>query len=170
MTLDELRQAAAGGTVDTVLLAIADMQGRLMGKRLTVSHFLDEVVPHGAEGCDYLLANDVDMTPVPGYEMTSWDKGYGDFEMKPDLATLRPLPWLDGTALCMADILWADEQPVAASPRQILGRQLERLAERGWTANVGTELEFIVFRNTYEDAWNKGYRDLEPANYYNVDY
>jgi glutamine synthetase len=170
VTLDELRQAVAGGTVDTVLLAIADMQGRLMGKRLTARHFLDEVVPHGAEGCDYLLANDVEMTPVAGYEMTSWDKGYGDFEMKPDLATLRPLPWLEGTALCMADILWADETPVASSPRQILARQLDRLAERGWTANVGTELEFLVFRNTYEDAWNKGYRDLEPANYYNVDY
>ncbi|HEX8857432.1 MAG TPA: glutamine synthetase family protein [Thermoleophilaceae bacterium] len=160
----------AGGTVDTVLLAIADMQGRLMGKRLTARHFLDEVVPHGAEGCDYLLANDVEMTPVAGYEMTSWDKGYGDFEMKPDLDTLRPLPWLEGTALCMADILWADERPVVASPRQILKRQLDRVAERGWTANVGTELEFLVFRNTYEDAWNKGYRDLEPANYYNVDY
>jgi glutamine synthetase len=168
--LDELRSAAAEGTVDTVLLAIADMEGRLQGKRLTTQHFLDDTLEHGAEGCNYLLAVDVDMDTVGGYEMASWDRGYGDFQMKPDLATLRPIPWHEGTVLLLADLQWEDGSDVVASPRQILRRQLARLAERGLTANAGTELEFIVFRDTYEDAWRKAYRDLEPANLYNIDY
>jgi len=170
VTLEELRKAVADGTVDTVLLVIADMEGRLQGKRLTATHFLDTVAEGGAEGCNYLLAVDVDMTTVDGYEMASWEKGYGDFEMKPDLATLRPIPWHEGTVLLMGDLEWSDGRPVVASPRQILRRQLDRLAERGLIANAGTELEFIVFRTGYEDAWRQGYRDLEPANLYNVDY
>jgi glutamine synthetase len=170
MTLEELRSAADHGTVDTVLLCIADMEGRLQGKRLTARHFLDEVVEHDAEGCNYLLAVDVDMNTVEGYEMSSWSRGYGDFVMKPDLDTLRPVPWHDGTVLLMADLAWEDGADVVASPRQILRRQLARLAERGWKATAGTELEFIVFNDSYEQAWAKGYRDLEPANLYNVDY
>ena len=170
MNLDDLRSEFDAGSVDTVLLCIADMEGRLQGKRLTAAHFLDDVVEHGAEGCNYLLAVDVDMDTVAGYEMSSWERGYGDFVMKPDFDTLRPIPWHEGTVLLMADILWEDGSDVVASPRQILRRQLARLAERGWNAYAGTELEFIVFRDTYEDAWHKGYRDLEPANLYNVDY
>jgi glutamine synthetase len=170
VTLDELRREVDAGRVDTVLLAMADMEGRLQGKRLTASHFLDEVTEHGAEACNYLLAVDVDMTTVEGYEMSSWSRGYGDFELVPDLSTLRPIPWHEGTALVMADIGWGDGGEVTASPRQILRRQLDRLAERGWRANAGTELEFIVFRDTYEEAWHRGYRGLEPANLYNVDY
>jgi glutamine synthetase len=170
VTLDELKKAVADGTVDTVLLAIADMEGRLQGKRLTASHFLDQVAHHGAEGCNYLLAVDVDMNTVEGYEMASWGTGYGDFEMKPDFDTIRPVPWHEGTVLVMGDLQWADGRPVVASPRQILRGQLERLAERGLIANSGTELEFIVFRTPYEEAWRRGYRDLEPANLYNVDY
>ncbi len=170
MTLEELRKAVAEGTVDTVLLAIADMEGRLQGKRLTASHFLDEVLEHGAEGCNYLLTVDVDMNTVGGYEMASWESGYGDFEMKPDLATLRPIPWQPGTVMVVADLQWADGSEVVASPRQILRRQIARLAERGLIANAGTELEFIVFKTSYEDAWRSGYRDLDPANLYNVDY
>jgi glutamine synthetase len=170
MTLDELRQATDDGTVDTVLLALVDMQGRLQGKRLTARFFLDEVAEHHAEGCNYLLAVDVEMNTVDGYEMSSWERGYGDFVMKPDLDTLRPVPWLDGTVLCMADLAWEDGSDVVASPRQILRRQLDRLAERGWSAAVGTELEFIVFRDTYEAAWRKRYHGLEPVNLYNVDY
>jgi glutamine synthetase len=170
MDLDELRKAIKDGTVDTVLLCIADMDGRLQGKRLTAAHFLDEVVEHGAEGCNYLLAVDVEMNTVSGYAMSSWERGYGDFVMKPDFDTLRPIPWLEGTALLMADLAWEDGSDVVASPRQILRRQLDRLAERGWTALAGTELEFIVFRDTYEDAWKRAYRDLDPANLYNVDY
>jgi glutamine synthetase len=170
MTLEELRSAAEDGTVDTVLLCIADMEGRLQGKRLTAQHFLDEVVEHDAEGCNYLLAVDVDMNTVDGYQMSSWSRGYGDFVMKPDLDTLRPIPWHEGTVLLMADLGWEDGSDVVASPRQILRRQLARLAERGWKATAGTELEFIVFNDSYEQAWTKGYRDLEPANLYNVDY
>src|SRR3954462_12763277 len=170
MNLDELRADASADRTDTVLLAITDMQGRLQGKRLTARHFLDEVVEHGAEACNYLLAVDVEMNTVDGYAMSSWERGYGDFEMKPDLSTLRLVPWHEGTALCLADLHWADHSPVVASPRQILRAQLDRLAERGLGALAATELEFIVFRDTYEQAWHKGYRDLEPANLYNVDY
>src|SRR3954465_12843356 len=170
MTLDDLKDAVGAGSIDTVLLAITDMQGRLQGKRMTASHFLDEVVPHAAEGCNYLLAVDVEMNTVGGYEMSSWDRGYGDFVMRPDLETLRRVPWHEGTALCLADVVWEDGADVVASPRQILRHQLARLAQRGWQAAAGTELEFMVFKDTYEEAWRKGYRDLENANLYNVDY
>jgi glutamine synthetase len=170
VTLEELRDAVAEGTVDTVLLAMADMEGRLQGKRLTARYFLDEVVGHHAEGCNYLLAADVEMNTVEGYAMASWDRGYGDFVFQPDLDTLRPIPWHEATVLVMADLAWEDGSDVVASPRQILRRQLARLAERGWTAAGATELEFIVFRDSYEEAWKKAYRDLEPANLYNVDY
>jgi len=170
MTVEELRKLVAGGAIDTVLLALTDMQGRLMGKRLVAQHFLDEVVAHGAEGCNYMLAVDVDMTPVAGFEMASWERGYGDFLLRPDLDTLRLVPWQEGTAVCIADVAWLDGSDVRPSPRQILRRQLARLAQRGWSAYAGTELEFIVHRDTYEEAWRKGYRDLEPANLYNVDY
>ena len=170
LDLETLRSEADAGRIDTVLLAMTDMQGRLQGKRLTASHFLDEVVEHDAEGCNYLLAVDVDMNTVEGYAMSSWERGYGDFVFKPDMSTLRIVPWLEGTALVTCDLAWEDGTPVVASPRQILKRQLERLSERGLEAFVGTELEFLVFMDTYEEAWRKGYRDLEPANYYNVDY
>ena len=170
MTLDELRELVDRGEVDTVVLALTDMQGRLQGKRLHARHFLDEVAEHGAEGCNYLLAVDVDMNTVAGYAMASWEGGYGDFVMRPDLSTLRPMPWQEGTVFLLADVVWEDGSDVVASPRQILRRQLDRLAERGLKAFVGTELEFIVFRDTYEQAWHKGYRDLTPANLYNVDY
>ena len=170
MKLEELRSRVEAGEIDTVLIALCDMQGRLQGKRLTARHFLDEVVDHGAEGCNYLLAVDVDMNTVDGYAMSSWERGYGDFVLKPDLATLRPVPWQEGTAMVLCDLAWEDGSDVVASPRQILRRQLARLAERGWSANAGTELEFMVFRETYESAWHKAYRNLEPANLYNVDY
>jgi glutamine synthetase len=170
VTPDELAEAVALGSVDTVLLAMTDMQGRLQGKRLTATHFLEEVVEHGAESCNYLLAVDVDMRTVDGYAMSSWEGGYGDMVLKPDLGTLRPVPWQEGTVVCLADVAWPDGSDVVASPRQVLRRQLARLAERGWVANAGTELEFLVFKDTYEQAWHKGYRDLNPANLYNVDY
>ena len=170
MKLQELRSEAEAGTVDTVLLALTDMQGRLQGKRLTARHFLAEVAEHGAEGCNYLLGVDVDMATVAGYSLFSWERGYGDFVLRPDLDTLRPVPWQEGTVVCLADVAWEDGSEVVVSPRQVLRRQLGRLAERGWTANAGTELEFIVFNDTYEQAWHQGYRDLEPANLYNVDY
>ncbi|PSL53440.1 glutamine synthetase [Saccharothrix carnea] len=170
LAVEELRVLVDAGEIDTVLVAVVDMQGRLQGKRCAARYFLDEILTHSAEGCDYLLAVDVEMNTVGGYAMSSWDTGYGDFVMKPDLSTLRRVPWHEGTALVMCDLVWEDGSPVVASPRQILKRQLDRLAERGLRAFVGTELEFIVFDNTYEDAWDRGYRDLTPANQYNVDY
>ncbi len=170
MNLEELRAEVDAGTIDTVLLALTDMQGRLQGKRLTARHFLAEVAEHGAEACNYLLGVDVDMATVSGYELFSWERGYGDFVLRPDLDTLRPVPWQEGTAICLADVAAQDGSDVTVSPRQVLRRQLARLSERGWKANAGTELEFIVFRDTYEDAWAKGYRELQPANLYNVDY
>jgi glutamine synthetase len=170
VTVDELKQAVKEGTVDTVLLALTDMQGRLQGKRMMATHFIGEVLEHGAEGCNYLLAVDVDMNTVQGYAMSSWERGYGDMLLTPDLGTLRAVPWQAGTVICLADVAWHDGSDVVASPRQILRRQLARLAERGWSAMAGTELEFMVFLDSYEEAWMKGYRDLRPANLYNVDY
>jgi glutamine synthetase len=170
MKLEELRSRVEAGEIDTVLIVLCDMQGRLQGKRLTARHFLEEVVDHGAEGCNYLLAVDVDMNTVDGYEMSSWERGYGDFVLRPDLASLRLVPWQEGTAMVLCDLGWEDGSDVVASPRQILRRQLGRLAERGWGANAATELEFMVFRETYESAWHKAYRNLDPANLYNVDY
>lgn len=170
LTLDRLRELVEEGTVDTVLVAITDMQGRLQGKRCAAEYFLNEVVEHATEACNYLLAVDVDMNTVDGYAMSSWETGYGDFVMRPDFDTLRLLPWQDGTALVLADLERVQGGAVAPSPRQILRGQLDRLAERGLAAYVGTELEFIVFDDTFEAAWDKRYQGLRPANQYNVDY
>ncbi|MFJ4560761.1 glutamine synthetase family protein [Streptomyces massasporeus] len=170
LSVEELHTLVAGGEIDTVVLAFPDMQGRLQGKRFAARFFLDEVLHHGTEGCNYLLAVDTEMNTVDGYAMSSWDRGYGDFAMHPDLTTLRRVPWNAGTAMLHADLAWSDGSPVVAAPRQILRRQLERLAELGYTAQVGTELEFIVFKDTYEQAWDAGYKRLTPANQYNIDY
>ncbi|HJZ04114.1 MAG TPA: glutamine synthetase, partial [Streptosporangiaceae bacterium] len=170
LTLEQLRVAIGEGGIDTVVLAFTDMQGRLAGKRLSGEFFLDEVAEHYSEGCNYLLAVDVDMNTVDGYAMSSWERGYGDFVLVPDMSTLRHVPWQEATAMVIADLTWLDGAPVAASPRQILRAQTDRLAERGLVALAGTELEFIVYRDTYEEAAAKEYRDLIPANTYNVDY
>jgi len=170
LSLEELADLVGSGEIDTVLVAITDMQGRLQGKRCGARYFLEEVAHHGAEACNYLLAVDVDMTPADGFAMSSWERGYGDFVLRPDPATLRRIPWYPGTAMVQCDITWDDGSPVAASPRQVLRRQIDRLAERGLVAYVGTELEFILFRESYEEAWQQGYRGLTPANQYNVDY
>ncbi|MBW1599382.1 glutamine synthetase family protein [Streptomyces sp. JJ38] len=170
LSVGELRGLVDTGDIDTVVLAFTDMQGRLQGKRFAARYFLDEVLHHGTEACAYLLAVDADMNTVDGYALASWDNGYGDFALRGDTATLRRVPWHPGSALMTADVTWHDGSPVPASPRQILRRQLDRLAERGWTARAGTELEFILFRDTYAQAWDSGYRGLTPASRYNVDY
>jgi glutamine synthetase len=170
LTMEQLRVEASEDNIDTVVLAFTDMQGRLQGKRLSAEFFLEEVAEHYSEGCNYLLAVDVDMNTVDGYAMSSWDRGYGDFVLVPDMGTLRRLPWHEGTAMVIADLTWLDGSPVVASPRQILAAQVRRLADRGWIPMVGTELEFVVYNDTYEQAAAKNYRDLVPANQYNVDY
>jgi glutamine synthetase len=171
LTAKELEQGAADGSIDTVVVAFTDMQGRLMGKRLHANYFLDgDISEHGVEGCNYLLALEMEGDPVPGYEMASWERGYGDFRIKPDMATLRRIPWLEGTALVLADVARLDGSPVAPSPRQVLKRQLERAAELGFTAMFGSELEFFLLKETYEEAHAKHYRDLTPSVPYILDY
>ena len=170
MTLDELRALVERGEVDTVVLAMTDMQGRLQGKRMDAEAFVADIASHGAEACNYLLAVDVEMNTLDGFALTSWEAGYGNFVLRPDLATLRPMPWLEGTVMCLADVEHHDGSPVVESPRQILRAQIARLAERGWMANIGSELEFVLFRESYDSAREKGYRNLKPANAYNVDY
>jgi len=166
----DLERLVGTGDVDTVIVAFTDMQGRLAGKRVSARLFIDEMAEHGAECCSYLLAVDVDMNTVPGYAMSSWDTGYGDMVMTPDLTTFRLIPWLPGTALVIADLVWADGSAVPVAPRAVLRRQLDRLTERGLAADVATELEFIVFDQPYREAWASGYRGLTPASDYNIDY
>ena len=168
LTLDELRDDQS---LDTVIMAFTDMQGRLLGKRLHRDFFLEQVDHgHGTEGCNYLLALDMEMDPVPGYEIASWERGYGDFELVPDLATLRRLPWLEATALVLCDVAWPDSSPVRPSPRQVLRTQLERARAHGYDVMVGSELEFYLLRESYEEAHRKGYRDLTPSVPYILDY
>jgi glutamine synthetase len=159
LTLDELRQEIEAGTIDTVVTAFTDMQGRLVGKRIQGEYFLEDVVENGVEGCNYLLALDMEMDPVPGYEMANWEGGYGDFGIVPDLSTL---------VLC--DVSWEDGSPVVASPRQILIEQYERAHAMGFLPMLASELEFYLYRESYEEAAEKGYRDLTPTIPYILDY
>ena len=170
LTREQLGDLVARGDVDTVIVAITDVQGRLQGKRLDATYFINDVVAGVSEGCAYLLACDVDMRTVDGFALTSWEDGYGDLALRPDLSTIRRVPWHERTAIVVADVETVDGRAVAVSPRQILADQVARLAARGWTGLAGTELEFLVFRETYEEAWDRGYRELTPANQYNVDY
>lgn len=166
----ELQQLVGCGEIDTVVVALTDMQGRLVGKRVAAQHFLDEVAGHGVECCSYLLAVDVEMNTVAGYPIADWGTGYGDLMLRPDFATLRRIPWLPGTAHVLADAYWPDGNPVAVAPRQILAAQVARLAERGLVAYAATELEFLVFDDSYRQAWAAGYRGLTPGTDYNADY
>ena len=171
MTLDRatLESLVSSGEIDTVVACFPDMQGRLVGKRVTGRFFLDSVIEE-MHACDYLLAVDIDMEPVPGYAASSWDKGYGDFAVKPDLATLRRVPWLEGTALVLGDVVDHDGELVPHAPRSMLKTQLARLAEKGWVAKMGSELELYVFDESYESVHTKGYADLKTAGWYIEDY
>ena len=170
LTLDALRELIMTDEVDTVVLAFTDMQGRLQGKRLHGRYFLDVALESGTEGCNYLLAVDVDMNTVDGYTMTSWESGYGDMEFVPDWDTLRLVTHLPATAMVQCDLTLMDHEPVPQSPRTMLKSQLERVAAMDMVALAGTELEFIVFNNTFEDAHDRRWQGLTPANQYNVDY
>ncbi len=174
-----LRAEADAGRIEDVIVSVPDLQGRLQGSRLSVPYFLDEVVGLGVPptesgggfgACLYLLASDVEMNTGPGYAIDAWQSGFGDFVLRPDPATLRTLPWDEGSALVLADALWPDGRAVEVAPRQVLRAQLDRLAERGLAAFAGTELEFLVFRETYRQAWDRRYHGLETATSYNVDY
>ena len=170
LSTDELRAEVESGAVDTVVVAFTDMQGRLLGKRVHAQFFLDDAVEHGLEGCNYLLALEMEMDPVPGYGIASWEQGYGDFRLVPDLATLRRIPWLEATALVLCDIAWHDGSPVAPSPRQVLKRQVERASALGYQPMFGSELEFFLLKESYAEAHAKHFRDLTPSVPYILDY
>ncbi len=170
MNLDELKAAVAKGSIDTVIVAGIDMQGRLMGKRFE-AHFFVNGGYEETHCCNYLLAVDMEMTTVQGYKASNWATGYGDYVMKPDLATLRPLPWLPGTALVLADMLdHHSHEEVAHSPRAILKRQVARARQLGLEPMMATELEFYLFENSYEALRDSGFRGLTPISAYNEDY
>ena len=169
-SFDDLKKDVAEGRIDTVLACLVDMQGRLMGKRFHAQYFVESAYEE-THSCNYLLATDIEMETVSGYKSTSWEAGYGDYTMKPDLATLRKLPWLEGTALVLCDVLdHHTHAEVPHSPRAILKRQVKRLEAMGLKAFMASELEFFLFDQTYDDARESGYRDLRPASGYNEDY
>ena len=170
LSVEQLRTEAEDGAIDTVVTAFTDMQGRLVGKRIEVAYFLDEVVQHGVEGCNYLLALDMEMDPVPGYELFNWEKGYGDFGIAPDLATLRRIPWLDRTALVLCDVVNDDDSPVVVSPRQMLIAQYERASALGYTPLFASELEFYLYKQSYAQAHEQDYSNLTPTIPYILDY
>ncbi|MFM1953092.1 MAG: hypothetical protein RL187_301 [Actinomycetota bacterium] len=170
ITMDTLSSLYSAGEVDTVIMAFTDMQGRLIGKRVAARHFLENISHHGAECCNYLLAVDIENNTIQGYSHASWDTGYGDMVMVPDFSTLRMAPWLPGSVIVTTDLQSTEHVDVSASPRGILKRQMAKLKDMGLAAFVGTELEFIVFDNSYREAFQMGYRDLTPSTDYNVDY
>jgi glutamine synthetase len=170
ISLDELRSDVESGAIDTIVVAFTDMQGRLLGKRVQAEFFLEDSVEHGLEGCNYLLALEMEMEPVRGYALASWEQGYGDFRLAPDLATLRRIPWLEGTALVLADVLSHDGRDVKPSPRRVLKAQVERAEALGYRPMFGSELEFFLMKESYEEAHAKHYRDLTPSVPYILDY
>jgi len=171
LTYAELEGLVATGEIDTVVVAFTDMQGRLLGKRLHAEFFVEEMdAGHPVEGCNYLLALEMEMDPVPGYEIASWEQGYGDFAVTPDMATLRRIPWLEGTALVLGDVGWHDGSPVRPSPRQVLRAQVERAEKLGLTPMIGSELEFFLLKETYAEAHANGYTGLTPSVPYILDY
>ncbi|WP_425100728.1 glutamine synthetase family protein [Tropicibacter sp. S64] len=170
MTFEELKAAVESREVDTVLACIVDMQGRMMGKRFHAGHFVASAWEE-THCCNYLLATDLEMSTPEGFEATSWERGYGDYIMKPDLSTLRPVPWLDGTVMVMCDILdHHTHEPVPHAPRQMLKSQVAKLKDMGFDAMMATELEFFLFEKSYDEIRKGGYRDLEPISGYNEDY
>ena len=170
MTFEEFKVQVSNGQIDTVLVCMIDMQGRLMGKRFYAEAFL-EMADGETHCCNYLLATDLEMATPDGYASTSWSAGYGDYIMKPDLSTLRPVPWLEGTALCLCDVLdHQTHEPVPFAPRQVLKTQIARAQAIGLTPIMATELEFFLFQGTHDEIATNGFRDLKPISNYNEDY
>ena len=170
MNFQTLQAKIKTGEIDTVVVAFPDVFGRLVGKRFTGQFFLDSVADHGTHGCNYLLTVDIEMEPMTGFKLANWEKGFGDFEFRPDLKTLRLLPWQPGSALVICDLHHHDGRIVAESPRGTLQRQLALLSKRKFSCNIASELEFFVFNTTYHDAFASDYRNLVPSSDYRIDY
>jgi glutamine synthetase len=170
MNLQQLKAQVRSGKIDTVLVALPDPFGRLVGKRFRADMFLGSVAEHGTHGCNYLLTVNLEMDPLDGFKIASWEKGFGDFSLKPDLGTLRILPWQEGAALVICDHVKHDGVLVAEAPRSVLRRQLERLDDKGFTCFCASELEFYLFNQSYHSAFSGGYRELQPSSDYRIDY
>jgi glutamine synthetase len=170
LTLSDLDALIRGGKVDTVLTVFPDIQGRLMGKRVVGRYFLEHVATHGLHACIYLLTVDMEMEPLPGFKLTSWERGYGDMKLVPDLRTLRLIPWLAKTALVFCDLYTEDDEPIEEAPRWMLRRQVEQVAEAGYTVKMGSELELYLFKESFEEARAKRYQGLTPVSSYLEDY
>jgi glutamine synthetase len=170
LTFESLEHMVKAGEIDTVLETMPDMQGRLVGKRLDAHFFLNHVAREGSHHCSYLLGTDVEMNTLPGFKMTNWRTGYHDFKVRPDQRTLRPVPWLEKTAIVIGDVFTDDDKPVEESPRRILQRQVDRIAAMGFTAKMASELEFYLFRDPYDEARKRHYQDMNPYGNYIQDY
>src|SRR6266446_3524078 len=169
MDLQSLRLKIKRGEIDTVIVGCPDVFGRLVGKRFTGQFFLENVLGHSTHGCSYLLTVDIEMEPMTGFSLANWEKGFGDFEMRPDLSTLRLLPWQPATALVLCDLRQHGGSPVAEAPRTLLQHQVDLLARKKFICQIASELEFFLFNNTYADAFAGGYRDLTPSSDYRID-
>src|SRR5688500_10196251 len=170
MDLKALSAKISGGEVDTVLVVFPDVFGRLVGKRLTAEHFLHHVADGGTHGCNYLLTLNIEMDPLDGFTLANWEAGFGDFAMKPDLSTIRLLPWQQSAAMVICDLHHEDGTPVWEAPRSVLRRQVDRLTAKGLSCKMASELEFFLFNTTYHDAFASGYSQLQPSSDYRIDY
>src|SRR5690348_1659522 len=170
MKLQELKTQVRSGAIDTVIVALPDPFGRLVGKRFRADVFLSSVLKHGTHGCNYLLTVNIEMDPLEGFKVANWEAGFGDFVLKPDLDTIRVLPWQAGAALVICDHVRENGKFVAENPRSVLRRQLDRLRGEGFTCYCASELEFYLFNQSYHDAFISGYHDLKPSSDYRIDY
>ena len=170
MNLSQLKSQVKSGSIDTILVALPDPFGRLVGKRFRADFFLDSVAKHGTHGCNYLLTVNLDMDPLDGFNVASWEKGFGDFVFRPDMETLRVLPWQPGAAFVLCDLADEEGQLVPEAPRSVLRRQLDLLAKQGLSCLCASELEFYLFNQTYHAANVSGYRELQPSSDYRIDY
>jgi len=170
LSLAAFREKVNEGEIDTVVMVFPDTNGRLVGKRLTAHYFLDHCTDAGTHGCNYLLTVNMEMDPLDGFDLASWDRGYGDFAMKPDLSSLRALPWQRSAAMVLCDVQRDDGSLVEEAPRSVLRKQLERLASQHLTCNIASELEFFLFNQTFHQAHETGYASLIPSSDYRIDY
>ncbi|HIG31461.1 MAG TPA: glutamine synthetase [Verrucomicrobiales bacterium] len=170
MNLQTLKNKIRRKEIDTIIVAFPDVFGRLVGKRFTGVCFLDQIADHGTHGCNYLLTLDMEMEPMDGFRLANWEKGFGDFELKPDYSTLRSLPWLEGTAIVICDLNHHGGAPVEEAPRTVLQRQVQRFARKKIQCSIASELEFFLFQDSFEDSFSKQYRDLNPSSDYRIDY